>query len=356
MISKGKIFLLFAIFAFAATLNAQILEPVKWTFSQNKISDDEVELVFTAKIDPTWHLYSQDIPMTPPATSFMFNENPDVEFLGGVIEESKVIEEFDPNFDMVLKFFANEAIFKQKVKVLKQTTVTGSLEYMCCDDTKCLPPTEVEYSFKLKSEGSKPVSTTSITTGAPVQGILEPVKWDFSSEKINDQEYELIFTASIDPTWHLYSQDIPMAPPATTFSFTENGKFELVGNVTEEGDLHEEYDPNFEMELKYFSNKAVFKQRVKINEGAVVKGFLEYMCCDDTRCLPPEEVEFEFALGNAETLSATEEGSSEIAVAADDVEKYKRMSIWAFFFAALGGGLIALLTPCIYPMIPLTVS
>jgi thiol:disulfide interchange protein DsbD len=96
---------------------------------------------------------------------------------------------------------------------------------------------------------------------------------------------------------------------------------------------------------------------VKIkNDGAIVKGFLEFMCCDDTKCLPPEEVEFEFALGNAVATGTTESDTAELTATADQVEQYKRMGLWAFFFAALGGGLIALLTPCIYPMIPLTVS
>lgn len=349
---KRKIILLFALVSIAVSLSAQILEPVKWSFSQNKISEDEFELIFKADIDPMWHLYSQDIPMAPPATTFFFEENTNISLLGGVIEESKIIEEFDPNFDMVLKFFADEAVFKQKVKVLNKnaTTVKGYLDYMCCDDTKCLPPTEVEFNFDLVPDGAAAVS------GVPTQGILEPVKWEFSTEKVSDDEYDLFFIAEIDENWHLYSQDIPMAPPATTFVFEENDQFEFIGTVTEESEVHNEYDPNFEMDLKFFETEAVFKQRVKIKEGAIVKGYLDYMCCDDTKCLPPEEVEFEFALGNASLAVSSETGDDEISAHSDDVEKYKSMSLWAFFFAALGGGLIALLTPCIYPMIPLTVS
>ena len=153
---KGKILLLVAVLAISAGLNAQILEPVKWSFSQDKIGDNEFELTFKATIDPHWHLYSQDIPMIPPATTFTFEDNNGIELLGKVAEESKVIEEYDPNFEMVLKYFANEAIFKQNVKVTSNTAepVKGFLEYMCCDDTKCLPPTEVDFSFKLVPEGS----------------------------------------------------------------------------------------------------------------------------------------------------------------------------------------------------------
>ena len=194
--------------------------------------------------------------------------------------------------------------------------------------------------------------------------ILEPVKWSFSSEKINDTEFDLVFKATIDLHWHLYSQDIPMSPPATTFSFTNNPDFTLVGSVTEESLLIEEYDPNFEMILKYFAGEAVFKQRVKINSGgaATVSGYLNYMCCDDTKCLPPEDVEFSFVLnGGGEAATADvnqsdESGQTGMSESPNSLEKYKTMSLWAFFFMALGGGFIALLTPCIYPMIPLTVS
>lgn len=351
---RGKSIWIIVLFMLTASLNAQILEPVKWSFSQSKLSDNEFELVFKADIDPKWHLYSQDIPMTPPATTFTFEENSKLEFVGKVTEESEVIEEYDPNFEIELKYYATEAVFKQKVKVSgnQAATVKGFLEYMCCDDTKCLPPTEVDFDFKLVPTGAPTV------TGMSTPGILEPVKWSFSSEKVSDEVYDLTFSAKIDEKWHLYSQDIPMIPPATNFHFEENDQFELVDSVSEKSKVHEEYDPNFEMVLKYFEHKAVFKQRVKINDGAVVKGYLEFMCCDDTKCLPPEEVEFEFRLGKVAAAAVTVEDTEEISETetADQVEKYKRMSLWAFFFAALGGGLIALLTPCIYPMIPLTVS
>ncbi len=197
------------------------------------------------------------------------------------------------------------------------------------------------------------------TVGLTAQ-IFEPVKWDFYKEQVSETEYDLYFKATIEPKWHLYSQDIPMAPPATTFTFEENDGYELVGPVEEISTFHEEYDPNFEMELKFFTDEAIFKQRVKVVEGATVKGVLNFMCCDDTKCLPPEDVDIEFTIGNPVTSEKAGESSSATVLdesePLDQVEKYKRMSLWAFFFAALGGGLVALLTPCIYPMIPLTVS
>ncbi|RLD42540.1 MAG: disulfide bond formation protein DsbD [Bacteroidetes bacterium] len=191
--------------------------------------------------------------------------------------------------------------------------------------------------------------------------ILEPVKWQFSSNKISDTEYELVFTADIEQHWHLYSQDIPMAPPATTFIFEEGDGFELVGKVTEESKVIEEFDPNFDMVLKYFAYKAVFKQKVKLlSEGAVVKGYLNYMCCDDTKCLPPTDVDYSFALG---AVASTNQAA---VIESDTVEDESSMdtadilgknsSLWGFFILSFIGGLAAILTPCVFPMIPMTVS
>lgn len=199
-------------------------------------------------------------------------------------------------------------------------------------------------------------SVLAFSLGLSAQ-IFEPVKWEFTQKKISTDEYELVFKATIDHKWHLYSQDIPMAPPATTFTFQENDNYELIGGVTEESEVHEEYDPNFEMTLKFYADEAIFKQIVKVKDGAIVKGVLNFMSCDDTKCLPPEDIEFEFTLGEVTTTVVEKDiDNTEVSEYVDEVEKYKGMSLWAFFFAALGGGLIALLTPCIYPMIPLTVS
>jgi len=209
--------------------------------------------------------------------------------------------------------------------------------------------------------------------------VLEPVKWKYESKLLSENEAELVFTATIDDHWHLYSQNIQDGGPIkTSFFFNslegiefldanvkieEEDGFELGSKLyrvtfDEAPKPDEENDPNFNLLLKYFSHKAVFTQKIKFDSDnpLVLDGFLEFMCCDDEKCLPPTEIEFEFALGSMATVSATEESSDEISAHADEVEKYKRMSIWGFFFAALGGGLIALLTPCIYPMIPLTVS
>jgi thiol:disulfide interchange protein DsbD len=225
--------------------------------------------------------------------------------------------------------------------------------------------------------------------------ILKPVKWSFSVNRINDCEAELIFKAKIDKGFHVYSQflDRDDGPVATTFNFEKSVECSLIGKVNE-GKPIEEYDPNFEMKLKFFANEASFKQKIKIInlQAFSVKGYLNFMVCDETKCLPPEDVDFEFKIGaapnkpcndvkekkveipvtdtavvlpamvdssNNDTATSTEVVSTvnnQDIVKAGTEEKQENKGAWAIFVAGFLGGLLALLTPCVFPMIPLTVS
>ncbi|MBC8320546.1 MAG: thioredoxin family protein [Bacteroidetes bacterium] len=189
--------------------------------------------------------------------------------------------------------------------------------------------------------------------------ILEPVRWNFSSIKTGEKEYELIFKADIDLHWHLYSQDIPMSPPATRFVFNQTDEFKLLGDVTEVSPVVEEYDPNFEMVLKYYSNEAIFKQKIQLlSDGATVSGFVEFMSCDDTKCLPPAEVDFDLNLNkiSGELQTQTAQVTNENIVEEKDDIQGRKASYWGFFILAFLGGLAAILTPCVFPMIPMTVA
>ena len=125
--------------------------------------------------------------------------------------------------------------------------------------------------------------------------IFEPVKWKTSVTKVSESEYDLVITASIDEGWHLYSQNVPEGGPiATSFYFEEEG-YTLVG-TTKEGKGHEVYDKIFEMDIKYFDGKTEFKQRVKAKKGATIYAEVEFMVCDDTKCLPPTIAELEFEI------------------------------------------------------------
>lgn len=137
----------------------------------------------------------------------------------------------------------------------------------------------------------------ALTTSVLQAQILDPIKWSTSVIKISDTEYELLATATIDSGWHLYSQNVPEdGPIATTFTFKSDASYVKKGN-TKEDKGHTEQDPFFEMEIKYFENKATFKQRVKaIKPIGKITGEVEFMVCDDTQCLPPTTVDLEFNL------------------------------------------------------------
>jgi thiol:disulfide interchange protein len=204
--------------------------------------------------------------------------------------------------------------------------------------------------------------------------ILEPVKWQTSIEKFSDTEYNLVSKATIESGWHLYSQNVPAdGPIPTTFTFDDaNGAFKFIGNTGElEGKTVD--DPVFQMRIKFFEKSAIFVQRVQLlGDVTSVKGTVEFMVCDDTRCLPPTEVDLVFNItGNnkAENTNVIDEQSidnesvnemlygmapKDITLLASKIKEKK--SLWTIFGLGFLGGLLALLTPCVFPMIPLTVS
>jgi len=205
--------------------------------------------------------------------------------------------------------------------------------------------------------------------------ILNPVKWSFSSERISNDEAILIFKAKIQKTWHLYGINIPAGGPvATSFVFEPSKtKYKLVGKISEPKGKTK-YDPNFEMNLKLIDKEAIFKQKIKIltPDAFEIVGQVEFMCCDDSRCLPPTNNDFKFKFAKKTETSAPAAVAADTSPVKDTVKVTKTDSIpkeiekpkkeeqksgilWIFFVGFLGG-LLALLTPCVFPMIPMTVS
>lgn len=205
--------------------------------------------------------------------------------------------------------------------------------------------------------------------------ILEPVKWTTSVKKISDNEYQLIAEAIIESGWHLYSQNVPEdGPIPTTFTFHDaNGAFKFIGN-TSEGKGHTVDDPIFQMKIKFFDNTAQFIQKVVFLEDiTTVQATVEFMVCDDTRCLPPTEVDLVFETNVSGTTTSSNSATllpndnaliNEMlyGMSPEDVKLVasgkiaEKKSLWNIFGLGFLGGLLALLTPCVFPMIPLTVS
>ncbi|MFY9310356.1 MAG: cytochrome c biogenesis protein CcdA [Bacteroidia bacterium] len=234
--------------------------------------------------------------------------------------------------------------------------------------------------------------------------IFDPVKWNYSTKKISNCEYQLIFKAKIDGNWHMYGQKAyDDGPVSTSFHFTESPDYSLVGK-TKEGKLIKKLDSQFGVELEFFEHEAVFTQNIKVKtpKAIEVKGNVEFMVCNDRQCLPPKTLDFSFTADatacagtavvptNTNTTSAIVPTSSgncdcneiyrllselntknkaETAVAKDTAKaatpaiiteepkkEPEQRSWWAIFIAGFLGGLAALLTPCVFPMLPMTVS
>ncbi|WP_194851152.1 protein-disulfide reductase DsbD family protein [Nonlabens antarcticus] len=202
--------------------------------------------------------------------------------------------------------------------------------------------------------------------------IFKPVTWSTSVEQISENEYDLVANATIDPGWHLYSQSVPEnGPIPTTFTFNEVTGYELVGDTREEKGVTIN-DPVFNMVITFFGNSASFRQRIKVSDGSLdqITGEVEFMVCDDERCLPPSYVDLNFDLSTATEASASamsaditqsiEDDNSGESAAVAQIEKEEKQEsnkgLWAIFIISFISGFAALLTPCVFPMIPMTVS
>ena len=212
--------------------------------------------------------------------------------------------------------------------------------------------------------------------------IQDPVQFKTELKKISETEAQIIFTGTIDAGWHVYSTDLPEGGPiSATFNTDKMEGMELDGKLTPQGKEIENYDKMFEMNVRYFEDKATFVQKLKITAANYfIEGYLQYGSCNDENCLPPTDVEFSFsgkgaATASSDTTPATEQApatpaiSSNIATAdywtpvidklnsfGEETAQTGNQSWLYIFFAGFIGGLLALFTPCVWPIIPMTVS
>ena len=212
-------------------------------------------------------------------------------------------------------------------------------------------------------------------TGMTFLHAQQPVTWETSVEKVSETEYNLIIKASIEEGWHLYSQLKPegeITPIPTGFQFkNDDNAYESIGSPTESRPI-KEYDKVFEMDLYFFDHSATFTQKIKLLKPGLTAIFatVAYQACDDKKCIFDER-ELGFSLDGSpiefkqETI---DEGSLQLAgklkipiknpglIAGDIDEREDNSGLLNLFILGFLGGLIALLTPCVFPMIPLTVS
>lgn len=206
------------------------------------------------------------------------------------------------------------------------------------------------------------------------QEFLEPIKWEASIEKESGNVYNILITATIDKGWHTYSQkqfgEEFVGPLPTEFTYNASETtYKLLG-ATQEPEIQPVYDAVFEMEVVYFSDKVTFIQPIEVinPEGLIITAEVYYSVCDDEKCLAPDTKTFELDLasGKAETAEGeiTQKDLEKSAALTIDIKgeenfepaEEKEKGLFTIFLLGFLGGLIALLTPCVFPMIPLTVS
>jgi len=183
-------------------------------------------------------------------------------------------------------------------------------------------------------------------TALPGQ-IQEPVKWRFSQEKLEGNRVALKMTATMEEGWHLYAVNLSDSTSVipTTFSFTENANFTLEGDLQEPEPV-EDYDPNFMEVLRWHEEEVTFVQEIRVLSADTfsVRGELGFMTCNEEMCLPPEYIDLRWSVEGADMQDLPSENEGE------------SRSLLAIFILSFLGGFAALLTPCVFPMIPLTVS
>lgn len=203
--------------------------------------------------------------------------------------------------------------------------------------------------------------------------IEEPVSWTQKSVDKGDGNYELRMTATIEHPFHMYDMGPYVdGPNATTVTFTPVDGVDTVGTVTASAEPKKMFDEGFGMEIGYYEGSVTFVQNVKVTsaEPVTVKMNIEWQTCNDVTCLPPADEDFIFKLDGVKggTVAAASDGASADVSAAEttvapaqegngEVSQLKReSSIWSTIIAAILWGFAALLTPCVFPMVPMTVS
>ncbi|MCB8963490.1 MAG: thioredoxin family protein [Bacteroidales bacterium] len=198
----------------------------------------------------------------------------------------------------------------------------------------------------------------------------DPILWSGSPKRIEGNKYEIVINATIDEGWHLYTTKLPEGGPLPTkFTFTEPKGFKLIGEIKELSKSKTEHDEVFNLDLSYFEHEAKFSQIVELTgNDAMASIGVEYQACYADKCIYLEKditIALKAATDSAETTSIEPKADQSEVVAVEVTPKEsstpnesgnKDSSLWVFFFIAFGAGLLGLLTPCVFPMIPMTVS
>jgi thiol:disulfide interchange protein DsbD len=449
---------------------AQIYDPVDWSFKSIQISKDQYELIFIADMDKGWSIYSQYLEREdgPIPTSFYLEKGDHFSKISKNEEcDFNKKEAYDKLFSMKLVKFSNKAYFIQKIKVTNPSVpITGYLEYMTCDDTKCLPPALVDFEFDLSqsleketikysrnklclgsqsfvnlniqleenntmssnnrnlnshseiireetsdkqqiaephSKSKKKETSKALKSNIPgwtskqkealagkaeeitSNEIFEPVSWIATLNSMGNNEFHLEFEANIAEGWHMYSKDIVgddgLVPTRININF--NRHYKALETLKESAAQKiTEYDPYLYMDLTKLKQQVIYEQSFEvIDERDPLDGFIEIMVCDASKCIQQTTdftidterkqvllgvIDDELSDGSKIHLTSTNSmledmyglsvGELQEPLGSCGEKEEEKKTLWSIFLLGIIGGLVALLTPCVFPMIPLTVS
>jgi thiol:disulfide interchange protein len=409
IISTLAFTLIFTIGLFAQT-------PTTWKFDKKDLGNGEYEFTYTAAISSGWVTYSMlvDPDLGPVPTEISIEKPPKGVKIGKVVESTKNRKSgYDKLFGGEVIKFSKQAVYTQKITIDENyngDAIEGYVYFMTCNDEKCMPPKYIDFSHtlpKFKKAASTPskegtgsiktpetttviVETTPETPPTPSKENLTdaiPVDWKVTATRISQNEYEVSFNANIKEGYYIYSQFSKGSKGPMPTAFNIEGEGERLKTTKRKEDSENKirkYDDYFKMTLTKFADQVTFTKKIKLESGSKrLKGQLYYVACNDEICLPPVPIPFSVYLPNkittAENALATTKQTGEVdpktspnatengeyafdmtlansSCAEGESEEKSSMSLLLIFLAGFGGGLVALLTPCVFPMLPLTVA
>jgi len=398
---KNLLSLLLLVFG-VLTLNAQVpgLEtgesPVEWIGKVEKKSDDSFDLIFEAKIKENWHIFSQHTPdggSLPLEIDYLSEENYK---LNGETEESPTKTQFNDVFDVDEIIWENQAILTQNITPEKDDLryVKAEVFYQVCDEV-CINE-DYYFVFDLKEEEGKifdnydefeafgeeenatetedlenSAQAETAMMGGMTEDMESPVDWTGEVKENSEDVYELVFHAKIKENWHIFSQHTPDGGSLPLeIDYLEDGETYKTEGETEESATKTQFNDVFGVDEIIWENEATLTQKIKKTDADTrfIKAEVFYQVCDEV-CIN-EEYYFVFDLeektaeifDNYDDFEAfgenadTENASSTTADSEKSESNSSDRGLWTTFILAFLWGFAALLTPCVFPMIPMTVS
>jgi thiol:disulfide interchange protein DsbD len=362
-----KLLILFILF-FTIYSHAQTeSNPVVWKTSVEKVSDTEYDLIFKATILDKWHLYSQYNPedASLPLEISPIDDNPGF-ILVGKAKESQTYKEYSDVWEKEEIFFKEKATIIQRIKLTNKDIATIKLNLFAqvCKEV-CIPINQ-DFSFTLQNKKDKGELTLTKAN---------PIALKTSVEKISDIEYDLIFDVDILDDWNLYSQYNPedASLPMVISAAKNSSEFQLVGKA-KESKTYTKYEETWKKDEIFFKNKATITQRIRLTNKDLTRVTLHFfaqVCDTKTKVCIQTEDNHTFSLDGSpieEEPLIISEKSTKLSnslkldlkntelLTSDTNTSENKSSLLNIFLLGFFGGLLALLTPCVFPMIPLTVS